>query len=77
MLVERNGVVPQVDPGASVAPTAAVVGDVAIAAGAISATALRGQALPATVLRDHGEQERVPVLACAFRCTFVTQSREV
>jgi carbonic anhydrase/acetyltransferase-like protein (isoleucine patch superfamily) len=33
MLVERNGVVPQVDPGASVAPTAAVVGDVAIAAG--------------------------------------------
>jgi carbonic anhydrase/acetyltransferase-like protein (isoleucine patch superfamily) len=33
MLVERNGVVPRVDAGASVAPTAIVVGDVAIADG--------------------------------------------
>lgn len=33
MLVERNGAAPQVDPGASVAPTAVVVGDVAIARG--------------------------------------------
>jgi hypothetical protein len=41
-------------------------------------SALAGPAaVPATVLRDRGEQERVPVWACAFRCTFVTQSREV
>jgi carbonic anhydrase/acetyltransferase-like protein (isoleucine patch superfamily) len=33
MLVERNGAVPQVDPGASVAPTAVVVGDVAVGDG--------------------------------------------
>ena len=33
MLVERSGAVPRVDPGASVAPTAVVVGDVAIAHG--------------------------------------------
>lgn len=33
MLVERNGAVPQVDPGALVAPTAVVVGDVPIADG--------------------------------------------
>jgi carbonic anhydrase/acetyltransferase-like protein (isoleucine patch superfamily) len=33
VLVERNGAVPQVDPDARIAPTATVVGDVAIAAG--------------------------------------------
>jgi carbonic anhydrase/acetyltransferase-like protein (isoleucine patch superfamily) len=33
VLVERNGAVPQLDPGARIAPTATVVGDVAIAAG--------------------------------------------
>jgi carbonic anhydrase/acetyltransferase-like protein (isoleucine patch superfamily) len=33
VLVERNGAVPQVDLGARIAPTATVVGDVAIAAG--------------------------------------------
>lgn len=33
MLVERNGTVPEVDPRASVAPSAVVVGDVAIAEG--------------------------------------------